>query len=99
MILSTHKWRLLLHGVSTESQKLTSVRQIRRDFSQTRIMTLIHVWLALEVFGGIFVLSRYFLDLSVGVGPFVIGLSRISSFFSCTELCEAFTFLMENIYV
>ena len=28
-------------------------------------------------------LSRYFLDYSVGVGAFVIGLSQISSFFSC----------------
>ena len=52
---------LLLNGVSTESQKLTSVRQIRRNFSRTRNMTRIHVGLV--------------------------------------ELCEAFTFLIENIYV
>ena len=30
-------------------------------------------------FGGVFVLSRCFLDFSVGVGAFVIGLSQISS--------------------
>ena len=35
----------------------------------------------IEVFGGVFVLSRFYLDLSVGVGVFVIGLSQISSFF------------------
>ena len=29
----------------------------------------------IEVFGGVFVLSRCFSDLSVGVGAFVIGLS------------------------
>ena len=36
----------------------------------------------IEVFGGVCVLSRCFLDFSVGVGAFVIGLSQISSFFS-----------------
>ena len=36
----------------------------------------------IEVFGGVFVLSRCFLDMSVGVGAFVKGLSQISSFFS-----------------
>ena len=36
----------------------------------------------IEVFGGVFVLSRCFLDVSVGVGASVIGLSQISSFFS-----------------
>ena len=36
----------------------------------------------IEVFGGVFVLSHCFLDFSVGVGAFVIGLSQISSFFS-----------------
>ena len=35
-----------------------------------------------KVFGGVFVLSRCFLDFSVGVGAFVIGLYQISSFFS-----------------
>ena len=30
-------------------------------------------------------LSRFFLDFSVGVGAFVIGLSQISSFFSYLE--------------
>ena len=36
----------------------------------------------IEVLGGVFVLSRCFLDFSIGVGAFVIGLSQISSFFS-----------------
>ena len=36
----------------------------------------------IEVFGGVFVLSRCFSDFSVGVGAFVIGLSQISSFFT-----------------
>ena len=36
----------------------------------------------IEVFGGVFVLSLCFLDFSVGVGAFVIGPSKISSFFS-----------------
>ena len=36
----------------------------------------------IEVFGGVFVLSRCFLDFSVGVGAFVIGLSQISLFFT-----------------
>ena len=35
----------------------------------------------IEVFGGVCVLSRCFLDLSVGEGAFVKGLSQISSFF------------------
>ena len=37
---------------------------------------------AIEGFGGVFVFSRCFLDFSVGVGAFVIGLSQISFFFS-----------------
>ena len=37
----------------------------------------------IEVFGGVFVLSRCVLDFSVGAGAFDIGLSQISSFFSC----------------
>ena len=36
----------------------------------------------IKVFGGVFMLSRCFLDCSVGVGFFVTGLSQISSFFS-----------------
>ena len=36
----------------------------------------------IEVFGGGFALSRCFLDFSVGVGDFVIGLGLISSVFS-----------------
>ena len=34
----------------------------------------------MEVFGGLLVLLCFFLDFSVGVGAFVIGLSQISSF-------------------
>ena len=36
----------------------------------------------IEVFGGVFVLSRCVLDFSVGVGAFAIGLSQTSSFLS-----------------
>ena len=39
----------------------------------------------IEEFGGAFVFSRCFLDFSVGVGVFVIGLSQIFSFFSNTR--------------
>ena len=35
----------------------------------------------IKVFGGVFMLSRCFLDFSVGVGVFVTGLSQISSLF------------------
>ena len=35
-----------------------------------------------QSFGDVFMLSRYFLDCSVGEGVFVTGLSQISSFFS-----------------
>ena len=37
----------------------------------------------IDVFGGVFVLARCFLDFfPVGVGAFVMGLSQISSFFA-----------------
>ena len=36
----------------------------------------------IEVFGGVFVLSRRFWEFSMGVGATVIGLSQIVSFFS-----------------
>ena len=36
----------------------------------------------IKVFGGVLMLSRCFLDCSVGVGVFVTGLSQISSLFS-----------------
>ena len=36
----------------------------------------------IEVFGGVFVLWRCFLDFPVCVGAYVIGLSQISPFFS-----------------
>ena len=46
LILSKQKCCLLLNGVSTESQKRTSVLQIRRDYSPTRKMIRINVGLA-----------------------------------------------------
>ena len=42
----------------------------------------VHNRCEIDVFGGVFVLSRCFFDFSVGVGAFVIGLTQISSFFS-----------------
>ena len=42
------KAKVLSLGVSTESRKLTSVRQLRRDFSPTRNMTRMRVGLALS---------------------------------------------------
>ena len=36
----------------------------------------------IKVFGGVFMLSRCFLDCSDGVGVYVTGLSQISAFFS-----------------
>ena len=39
----------------------------------------------IEVFDGVFVLSRFFLDFSVGVGASGIGLSQMSSFFSAVS--------------
>ena len=39
----------------------------------------------IKVFGGVFMLSRCFLNFSVGVGAFVTELSQISSFFSCNS--------------
>ena len=40
-----------------------------------------------SIFGGVFVLSCCFLDLSEGIGAFVIGLNPISSFFSAHVSC------------
>ena len=62
MILSKEKCCLLSTGVSTESQKRTSVFQLRQVFFSNKKYDSYKCW-------------------------------------SCTELCEAFTFLMENIYV
>ena len=42
----------------------------------------VHSCCVIKVFGKVFVLSRCFLDFSVGVGAFDIGLSPISSFFT-----------------
>ena len=44
----------------------------------------------IELFCGLFMLLRYFLDFSVGVGAFVIGLSQIYSFFSFSQLKDIF---------
>ena len=62
MILSKQKCCLLSTGVSTESQKHTSVLQLRQGFFSNKKYDSYKCW-------------------------------------SCAELCEAFTFLMENIYV
>ena len=62
MILSKQKCCLLLNGFSTESQKRTSVTQIRRDFFSNNKYDSFTCW-------------------------------------TCTELCEVFTFLMENKYM
>ena len=40
----------------------------------------------IELFVALFVLSLCPFDISVGVGAFVIGLSQISSFYSCSKL-------------
>ena len=47
----------------------------------------------IKVFDGVFMLSRCFLNCSVGVGVFVTGLRQISSFFSyaCTHRLPNFT--------
>ena len=42
----------------------------------------------IKVFGGVFMLSRCFLDCSVGVGVFVTRLSQISSLFSFKHYCR-----------
>ena len=62
MILSKQKCCLWLPGVSTESQKRTSVLQTKRAFFSNKKYDSYKCW-------------------------------------TCAELCEAFTFLMENIYV
>ena len=54
-----------------------------------------------EVFGGVFffvMLSRSFLDFSVGVGAFVIGLSQIVSFFSLTSIKRLWSLWTHRIF-
>ena len=51
----------------------------------------------IKVFGGVFMLSRCFLDCSVGVGVFVTGLSQISSFFSLYKVFVIFALTNDNI--
>ena len=41
----------------------------------------------IKVFVAFFILSRCFLDFSVDVGAFVVGLSQISSLFSYKIIC------------
>ena len=48
------------------------------------------------VFGGVFMLSRCFLDCSVGVGVFVTGLSQISSFFSCIYVFYTYMYIWSS---
>ena len=91
MISSKQKCCLLLNGVSTESQKLTSVRQLRWDFSPTRNMTRMLDLINRE--------SKTYLCTSVKAGFFSNKKYDSYKCWSCSELCEAFTFLMENIYV
>ena len=52
----------------------------------------------IKVFGGVFMLSRCFLDCSVGVGVFFTGLSQISSFFSSLQFIPIH-FFYENTHV
>ena len=52
----------------------------------------------IKVFGGVFMLSRCFLDCSVGVGVFVTGLSQISSFFSYIEWKSVRLELLTSIF-
>ena len=53
----------------------------------------------IKVFGGVFMLSRCFLDCSVGVGVFVTGLSQISSFFSYVTLKFTLTFVVNGLVI
>ena len=46
----------------------------------------VHNHCVIKVCGAVFVLSHCFLDFSMGVGAFVIGLSQISSFFSSYDI-------------
>ena len=51
----------------------------------------------IKVFGGFFMLSCYFLDFSVGVGVFVIGLSQISSVFSFLKTIILYLILRASV--
>ena len=53
----------------------------------------------IKVFGGVFMLSRCFLDCSVGVGVFVTGLSQISSFFSYQKKIAYLIIRETSIYI
>ena len=50
----------------------------------------------IKVFCDVFVLYRCFLDFSVGVGAFVIGLSQISLFFSYLFIYISYSFININ---
>ena len=64
-----YKWTVSL----TFGERLVSKRRLES------VQTVSFIYVA---FGYVFMLSRCFLDCSVGVGVFVTGLSQISSFFS-----------------
>ena len=51
----------------------------------TNLLKSVRNCCVIEVFCGVFVLSRCFLDFSVSVGAFVIGLGHIPSFFSLSK--------------
>ena len=55
----------------------------------------------IKVSDGVFVLSHYFLDFSVGEGAFIIGLSQISSLFSYIQKMGTFVYWCDNntVYV
>ena len=52
----------------------------------------------IEDFGGVFVLSRCFLDFSVGVGAFSIRLSQIASVFSYSSVIFYMYFKVRIFY-
>ena len=65
-----------------ERLKLAQPHQLVTVATPTDRLKSVQNRCVIDVFGGVFVLLRCFLDFSVGVGAFVIGLSQISSFFS-----------------
>ena len=85
MILSKQKCCLWPNGASTDSQNLTSVLHLRQSCLFLNLSCLRTFWVS-----GI---PRYFY--------FAYSNKKYDSCrcWSCAELCEAFTFLLENIYV
>ena len=64
------------------TRKVTLDLGVKRSLPPTDRPKSVRNRCVIEGFGGVFVLSRCFLDFSVDEGAFVIGLSQISSFFS-----------------